>query len=57
LGWQRYKKGWEENDEAEKVLINLPAFKHFQEELKANGIDAPPKTEHLSMVASSYDIF
>jgi len=45
------------NDEAEQVLINLPAFKHFQQELKAHGIDAPPKTEHLSMVASSWDIF
>ena len=46
-----------ENDEAEQVLINLPVFRQFQEELKASGPEIPPKTDHMSMVASSFDIF
>src|SRR6185312_15274256 len=46
-----------ENEAAEQVLVNLPVFKQFQEELKASGPETPPKTEHMSMVASSWDIF
>ena len=43
--------------EDEQVLLTLPAFKHFQEQLKANGIETPPKQELLSLVGSSTGIF
>jgi len=46
-----------ENEEASKLLNSLPSFKQFQDELKANGIEVPPKVDHLSLVDSSYDIF
>lgn len=45
------------SDEDEKVLLELPAFKHFQQELRANGLEAPPKQELLSLVGSSGNIF
>ena len=41
----------------EKLLLELPAFKHFQEQLKAAGFETPPKQELLSLVGSSKDIF
>ena len=44
-------------DEDEKVLINLPSFKHFQEQLRASGLEVPPKQELLSLVGSSVNIF
>ena len=46
-----------ETDKDEKILIELPAFKHFQEQLKANGLETPPKQELLSLVGSSNDMF
>lgn len=45
------------SEEAEKVLLTLPAFIYFQQQLKANGLDAPPKQELLSLVGSSKDMF
>lgn len=45
------------SEEDEKVLLSLPAFKHFQEQLKAEGIETPPKQELLSLVGSSTNIF
>ena len=45
------------SEEDEKVLLGLPAFQVFQQQLKANGLDAPPKQEQLSLVGSSADIF
>ena len=44
-------------DEDEKVLINLPSFKYFQEQLKASGLESPPKQELLTLVGSSKNIF
>ncbi|HET6991924.1 MAG TPA: hypothetical protein VFJ43_11400 [Bacteroidia bacterium] len=44
-------------DENEKILLELPAFKHFQMELKTKGLTAPPKQEHLSLVGSSKNLF
>lgn len=41
----------------EKLLLELPAFKYFQEQLKAAGFETPPKQELLSLVGSSKDIF
>lgn len=44
-------------NEDEKLLLELPSFKHFQEQLKAGGLETPPKQELLSLVGSSVDIF
>jgi len=46
-----------ETDQDEKILTDLPAFRHFQEQLKATGLEAPPKQELLSLVGSSKDMF
>jgi hypothetical protein len=45
------------SDEEQKILNALPAFKHFQDELKASGFEAPPKQELLTLVGSSTNIF
>ncbi len=45
------------SDEDEKLLTTLPEFIHFQQELKANGLEAPPKQELLTLVGSTTDIF
>jgi hypothetical protein len=44
------------SEDAEKVLLELPVFKRFQEELKANGIETPPKQELLTLVGSSVEM-
>jgi hypothetical protein len=43
--------------EDEKILLELPAFKHFTGELKASGPEAGPKQELLSLVGTSKSIF
>jgi hypothetical protein len=45
------------SDEEEKILLTLPAFIYFQQQLKASGPEAPPKQEILILVGSSKDIF
>ena len=45
------------SEEAYKVLMSLESFKKFQTELAASGFEVAPKSEHLSLVASSYDVF
>jgi hypothetical protein len=45
------------SDEDEKVLIGLPSFKYFQEQLKSIGIEVPPKQELLTLVGSSKNTF
>lgn len=45
------------SEEDEKVLLTLASFKHFQEQLKASGLEVPPKQELLSLVGSSTNIF
>ncbi len=45
------------SEEDEKILLTLPVFKHFQEQLKASGPEVPPKQELLSLVGSSKDLF
>ena len=45
------------NDEDEKVLLGLPSFKTFQEQLRASGLESPPKQEILTLVGSSVEIF
>ncbi len=44
-------------EEDNKMLLDLPSFKSFQEQLKASGPEAPPKQEALSLVGSSNNIF
>ena len=43
--------------DSEQVLFALPSFKHFQEQLKASGPEAPPKSELLTLVGASYTLF
>ena len=45
------------SDEDQKILNELPSFKHFQEQLKASGLEIPPKQELLNLVGSSSNIF
>lgn len=45
------------SDEDQKMLNELSSFKYFQEQLKANGFEIPPKQELLNLVGSSKNIF
>jgi hypothetical protein len=45
------------SEEDQKILNELPSFKHFQEKLKTSGPETPPKPELLTLVGSSTDIF
>ena len=45
------------SDEEQKILNELFSFKYFQEQLKSNGFETPPKQELLNLVGSSKDIF
>jgi hypothetical protein len=45
------------SDEDQKILNELPSFKYFQEQLKSNGFEIPPKQELLNLVGSSNNIF
>src|SRR6266498_4745265 len=45
------------SDEDQKLLNELPSFKHFQEQLKVSGLEVPPKQELLTLVGSSINIF
>jgi hypothetical protein len=45
------------SEEDHKLLNELPSFKHFQDELKAGGLEVAPKQQLLSLVGSSNNIF
>lgn len=45
------------SEEEQKVLNELASFKYFQEQLKASGLEVPPKQELLTLVGSSTNIF
>jgi hypothetical protein len=45
------------SDEDRTILNELPSFKHFQEQLKASGLESPPKQELLNLVGTSTSIF
>jgi len=45
------------SEESEQTLLNLPAFKTFQEQLKASVPEIAPKQELLTLVGSSNNIF
>lgn len=44
-------------DDDEKHLLTLPSFIAFQQELKAEGLESPPKQEQLEMVGASWAVF
>ena len=46
-----------ENEGDQKILNDLPQFQYFQTELKAHGLDAPPKQELLTLVGSTRELF
>jgi hypothetical protein len=46
-----------QSDEDQKLLNDLPSFKHFQEKLKSGGLEIPPKQELLTLVGSSNTFF
>jgi len=45
------------SEEEHKILNELPAFLHFQQQLKAAGFEVAPKQELLTLVGSSKNIF
>jgi hypothetical protein len=45
------------SEDDQKTLNELPSFRHFQQELKLKGIDAPPKQELLNLVGASKELF
>lgn len=45
------------SDEDQKILFELASFKYFQEQLKLNGPEVPPKQELLTLVGSSNPVF
>src|ERR1700741_4213794 len=44
------------SDDDQKILNELPSFKYFQEQLKAGGLEVPPKQELMTLVDSSVAI-
>lgn len=44
-------------EEDHKILMQLPSFNHFQVELKAKGLEAPPQQESMEVIGSSKPIF
>lgn len=46
-----------QTEEDNKVLLNLPSFKSFQEQLKASGPETPPKQDTPTLVGTSKNIF
>ena len=46
-----------DSEEDEKLLLGLPSFRFFQEQLKLSGPEVPPKQELLTLVGSSKDVF
>ena len=49
--------GFYETEEDHKMFLSQPSFKFFQEELKAHGLEVPPKQEFLTLVGSSKALF
>jgi hypothetical protein len=45
------------SDEDQNILTGLSSFQSFQTELKAHGLEVPPKQELLTLVGSSKDLF
>ncbi len=41
----------------QKILLELPSFKHFQEQLKLSVPEVPPKQEFLTLVGASNPVF
>jgi hypothetical protein len=46
-----------ENDDVQKMLLQLPSFISFQQQRDESGLEVEPKIEMMSLVASSFPIF
>jgi hypothetical protein len=46
-----------ESDADQQLLNALPSFLHFQTELKASGLEVPPKQELLHLVGATHRFF
>lgn len=44
-------------EEDQKILNELPSFRHFQQQLRASGPELPPVQQVQQFVASSREIF
>ncbi len=45
------------DDDAQKIISELPSFKEFQRQLRESEPEAAPQAENLTIVGSSWDIF
>ncbi len=45
------------SEQDERVLLDLPSFKSFQQQLMASGPEVPPKQELPAFVGSSHNMF
>ncbi len=45
------------SEDEQKVLNDLASFQDFQTQLRASGLESPPKQELLSLVGNSTEIF
>ncbi|MEI6021170.1 MAG: hypothetical protein WCR21_08575, partial [Bacteroidota bacterium] len=45
------------SDDDQKLLNELSSFKNFQEQLKASGLEVPPKQELLTLIGFSNEVF
>lgn len=43
--------------EAQKTISELPSFQEFQRQLRESGPEAPPQSENLTLVGSSWEVF
>jgi len=45
------------DDDAQKIVSDLPSFQEFQRQLKESGPETPPQAENLTLVDSSSSFF
>jgi hypothetical protein len=45
------------DDDAQKIVSDLPSFQEFQRQLKESGPENPPQAENLTLVDSSSSFF
>ena len=45
------------NDDAQRIVSELPSFQEFQRQLKESGPETPPQAENLTLADSSSSFF
>lgn len=45
------------DEEAQKILSDLPTFQEFQQQLRASEPESPPNATSINLVAASWDVF